>query len=109
MKKFPMQSNLTTVIVMAFTATFGAIQAASAFQPPLHPGVIANVDVRTSSTPGASQSAGRDQGAAKLKQQVPGAEVTFDSLLGTPKFVRSRDGFLTGPDGVGRGGSALAK
>jgi uncharacterized repeat protein (TIGR01451 family) len=39
---------------------------------------------------------------SELKSQLPSAAVDFDELLGTPKFARSQDGFLTGPGGEGR-------
>jgi uncharacterized repeat protein (TIGR01451 family) len=41
-----------------------------------------------------------------LKSQLSSAAVDFDGLLGTPKFARSQDGFLTGPNGEGRAVSA---
>jgi uncharacterized repeat protein (TIGR01451 family) len=46
------------------------------------------------------------QALADLKSQLPSAAVDFDQLLGTPKFARSQDGFLTGPNGEGRAVSA---
>jgi hypothetical protein len=40
---------------------------------------------------------------AELKSQIPDAEVTFDETLGTPAWVYSKHGFLTGLAGMGRG------
>jgi uncharacterized repeat protein (TIGR01451 family) len=37
-----------------------------------------------------------------LARRVPGLQVSFDDLLGTPRWVRANDGFLTGPQGTGR-------
>jgi uncharacterized repeat protein (TIGR01451 family) len=109
MKKFPTQRNsLTAVAATVLAVTLGAAHIARAVLP-APPSTIANVDVRTSAAHRSAPSASRDAGASKLKQSVPGVEVTYDSLLGTPKFVRTRDGFLTGPDGTGRGVTALAK
>jgi Zn-dependent metalloprotease len=39
---------------------------------------------------------------------LPESAVDFDRTTGTPKFVRARDGFLSGPNGTGRGVSAQA-
>jgi uncharacterized repeat protein (TIGR01451 family) len=47
-----------------------------------------------------------EQALAHLKSQLSSAAVDFDELLGTPKFARSQDGFLTGPNGEGRAVSA---
>ena len=43
----------------------------------------------------------------KLKSRVPGLRVEHDSLLQTPKHVASTAGYLTGPNGEGKGVSAL--
>ena len=40
---------------------------------------------------------------AELKAQIPDAEVTFDETLGTPAWVYSKHGFLSGLAGMGRG------
>ena len=42
----------------------------------------------------------------KLKERVPDAAADFDPLLGSPKWVHSRGGTLTGAKGEGRGVSA---
>jgi uncharacterized repeat protein (TIGR01451 family) len=42
------------------------------------------------------------QAVDQLKSQLPSAAVDFDELLGTPKFARAQDGFLTGPAGEGK-------
>jgi len=44
--------------------------------------------------------------AERLKQRVPQIRVDLDELRGAPKFVASTDGFLSGPNGEGRGISA---
>ena len=45
---------------------------------------------------------------SRLQARVPGAKVERDALLGTPKFICSTTGFLTGPNGEGKGVSAEA-
>jgi len=47
-----------------------------------------------------------EKAVVDLKSQLSSAAVDFDRLLGTPKFARSQDGFLTGPNGEGRAVSA---
>ena len=44
---------------------------------------------------------------ANLKARLPDARVEFDELLGSPKWVSSAHGFLTGPEG--RGGAISPK
>lgn len=44
----------------------------------------------------------------KLQSAMPECRVDFDPLLGSPKYVRTLDGFLSGPDAQGRGISAAA-
>ena len=110
MKKFPIQRNsIKAVVVAVLTATFGAVPVARAVLPAAHPSTIPNVDVRKGFAQPPAATASRDAGAAKLQNSVPGVEVSYDSLLGTPRFVRSRNGFLTGQNGVGGGVTALSR
>lgn len=44
----------------------------------------------------------RQQATEQLKARLRAVQVDEDELLGTPKFVRALDGFLTGPGGEGR-------
>ena len=48
----------------------------------------------------------RANGEAKLKNAVPELQVDRHSIHGSPKWISTSDGFLTGPDGAGRGGNA---
>jgi alpha-tubulin suppressor-like RCC1 family protein len=45
----------------------------------------------------------RAEALAALRARLPTASVAFDEVVGAPKFVAARDGFLTGPNGRGRG------
>src|SRR5262245_2853887 len=47
--------------------------------------------------------ADRTEAVAELQRRLPTVSVTFDELVGAPKFVAARDGFLTGLEGRGRG------
>ena len=49
----------------------------------------------------------RQSGQSHLTEQLPSVVVDFDPLFDSPKFIRSRDGFLTGPNGQGRALPAL--
>jgi hypothetical protein len=52
-------------------------------------------------------AAGERQAAvAALRAQVAGAGIDFNEVAGGPKWVRSRDGYLSGPGGEGKGISA---
>jgi len=44
--------------------------------------------------------------AAELQSQVPGVQVDFDEVAGSPKWIRSPEGYLSGPGGQGKGISA---
>jgi len=44
----------------------------------------------------------------ELKRRVPEIEAEIDSTVGSPKWLRARNGFLTGPNGEGRAVSAKA-
>jgi uncharacterized repeat protein (TIGR01451 family) len=46
---------------------------------------------------------------ARLKARLPHLHVDYDPILGTPRAIVARDGFLTGPKGQGRGASRDAK
>lgn len=51
----------------------------------------------------ATQSADQTAAEIKLKARLPHARVDFDELTGTPKSISSKEGFLTGPAGQGKG------
>ena len=42
----------------------------------------------------------RLQALERLRERLPEAEVQFDDVVRSPRFVHSRSGFLTAPDGV---------
>jgi hypothetical protein len=48
----------------------------------------------------------RDEAATKLRARLPEVQIDYDEIIGSPKWIAARDGFLTGPGGAGRGGSA---
>src|SRR5829696_1886676 len=41
--------------------------------------------------------------AERLKERLPHLHVDYDRIVNTPKMVLTRDGFLSGPRGRGRG------
>lgn len=55
-----------------------------------------------------SIATGHRAALAHLKSLLPDAEVDFDELVGSPKWISSRRGFLTGTNGAGGGISAGA-
>lgn len=48
----------------------------------------------------------RSRAHEALQENVPQAQVEWDPRVGSPGWVMTRDGFLTGPDGAGRAVSA---
>ena len=93
--------------VAAMIAALGVVPHVMAVIPSKEAGAIADVDVRVAKAPTASLIAAREQNVAQLKQKAAGVEVAFDRLLGTPRFIWSRAGFLTGTNGVGYAVSPL--
>jgi hypothetical protein len=59
-------------------------------------------DIDRRGEPLASVPEAQKAAAAIVQGRVPGAQVDFDRVTGAPKFIASSDGFLTGPEGVGR-------
>ena len=98
------KARVAGALVLAMTA---AAFSGWAQVKPKHRPDMPNFDTRHSAQ---KQALSLDQqvGRAKLAVQLPSAVVDFDPLLQTPQFVRSTDGFLTGPNGQGRGMSAKA-
>jgi hypothetical protein len=75
-----------------------------AFQPPERPG-LPDIDRRGG---GAAVAAARERqvAVAELRAQVAGVGIDFNEVVGGPKWVRSRNGYLSGPGGEGKGISA---
>jgi uncharacterized repeat protein (TIGR01451 family) len=69
---------------------------------------LPDFDSRTNAVPDAKRVAERQTGQAHLAGLLPAAVVEFDPLLDTPQFIRTRNGFLTGPNGQGGAVAAAA-
>ncbi|MEI7731009.1 MAG: M36 family metallopeptidase [Verrucomicrobiota bacterium] len=70
---------------------------------------LPNLDSRPQPKGGAAGvPANQVAAVARLQAAVPGTRVDFDPLLGTPRFIAVPQGFLSGPDGVGRAVSKAA-
>jgi hypothetical protein len=80
-----------------------ALTEASGVVPPAE-GDLPNFDrrPRDGAVRAQAQAAHRDA-VIHLQTQVADAQVEFDEILGTPKWVRSERGVLSGPNGRGRG------
>lgn len=92
-------------VLMAVVAGGGQLKPAGTDLP--------NFDKRTAPVPAAARLAEREEARAQLAAQVPDLAVDFDPLLDSPKFIRARTGFLSGPNGQGKalsgaGAKALA-
>ena len=62
---------------------------------------LTNYDRRLAPAKIAAQP-GQRLAQAKLQERVPDAVIDFDPVLGTPRWVQARSGFLTGAGGEGR-------
>src|SRR3954465_13863041 len=100
MKK-PLNPTVAICLVVAamVPAAFGQVRPASHVPK-------ANYDKRVAAVQQPEALTQAHEALTHLKSQLSSAAVDFDELLGTPKFARSQDGFLTGPDGEGRAVSA---
>lgn len=88
-------------ILLAGMAFVGYLPQLPAQTKPTHRAEIASLDERVAAPKSPERLAQRNAGVNSLKQRLPVAEVSFDSLLDSPRFISSRKGFLTGPDGAG--------
>jgi hypothetical protein len=59
-------------------------------------------NARLAAPAGSAVQPGQQRARAELKQRVPDAVVDFDPVFGSPKWVHSRVGVLTGARGAGR-------
>src|SRR5438445_912487 len=86
------------MVVVVFA--FGTLSISFAIVEPSRP-ALTNFDVRQSKVvlPVPEE---RRAAAARLRQRLPQAQLDFHEITGSPKRVAATDGFLTGPNGVGR-------
>ena len=79
---------------------------APAFQSPAY-ALLADFDRRQEKAAPAAM-ADKFAKAAELRNRVPGLKVDFDPVRGSPKYIASTTGFLSGPAAQGRGISPLS-
>ena len=100
-------NTLRCVALAAACLTWACTPVFAQFRP-AHRQELPDFDIRVPLAPKPERLSERQAGQSLLAGQLPSAVVDFDPLLDSPKFIRSRDGFLTGPDGQGRAISSLA-
>src|SRR5262245_22833936 len=93
----------TTAAVFGLVTLFAG--ASFAFDKPSH-ARLPDFDQRADAPNDKELRGERAAAAERLKQRVPKVKVDLDELRSTPKFVGSTDGFLSGPNGEGRGVSS---
>lgn len=103
---YPLGSAMLALAGLATVAGFAP--GASGPMRPTRPSETPDFDQRVVAAKSVERLAERNAGFAGLRQRLPGASVSFDSLLDTPKFIRARGGFLTGPGGQGFGVASQA-
>src|SRR5690242_19277212 len=91
--RLPVLLSLTWLLAVSLTSTTLAIL------PPKNP-PLPNYDKR----PGVSDAvlAHRHAGGNQLQAKVPEVKWELNEKIGSPKWVRSENGFLTGSQGTGR-------
>lgn len=96
MNKFGKISRLLTfVAAWLFLASHGGLFAA---QPQPSP-PLTNFDVRL---PAPASPPGYNAALAHLRDDIPDARIHLDKITGSPAWITSPRGFLTGANGVGR-------
>src|SRR4051794_28223513 len=102
--KFRLIIPLISCVSMFLPAT-----RALAFMPPERP-LLPNLDRR--GPPGEAGAAGataeQKAAAEQLRARLPEAQVEFDLVTGSPKWISAREEFLSGPNGSGKTVSTAA-
>jgi uncharacterized repeat protein (TIGR01451 family) len=94
----PSLKSLAALLLLAIS-----LPNAHAFRQPTIP-ELPNFDRRATSS--AAPGAEAKTAATGLTSRVAGLKVDFDEHIGTPKWIWSAEGFLSGPSGIGKGISA---
>lgn len=102
---FPPPARRIVVLCCALAAAGRPLCSAAADAPPLP-----DYDARRAAVVSARAGDAQQTAAAeRLAAAVPGACVSWDPLLGSPRLVAAADGWLTGPAGGGAVPAALAQ
>lgn len=92
---------LLVALAMMSEAYVPQVQAAGQ-SPDLLPNFDRRTAVRSNAAPRAGVlPAGRVNAEAKLRDRLPELQLERHPILGSPKWIAAREGFLTGPDGTG--------
>src|SRR6266581_534561 len=86
------------MVVVVFA--FGTLSISFAVVEPSRP-ALTNFDVRQSKVV-LRVPEERRAAAARLRQRLPQVQIDFHEITGSPRRITAADGFLTGPNGVGR-------
>ena len=98
-----MKTHLSGPLVLTFWLCLLGLSSAAALLP--ERAGLPDIDRRAGGAAVAA-AGGRQAAVASLRAEVAGAEIEFNEVVGGPKWIRSRDGYLSGPGGEGRGISA---
>jgi len=97
--------RILSSVLLGILALMGCATQTHALLPPAE-APLPNYDKRPSLNTQISTE--RAAAVAQLKRSVPDARADFDPLTGSARWVRSRKGFLSGPQGNGISASALS-
>lgn len=100
--------RFVTLSSLVITLWWGTPLGSPAFQKPAQ-APLPNFDKRLVGTPDQPKPGGGHAAeAARLKEQVRDTRIDMDRILGRPAFVAAQHGFLSGPNGPGKGVSVGA-
>ena len=89
------RSIFTAVALTCFMCRSQAVVA------PEH-GSLTNLDKRLTGQPKAALAPSRAAALDKARRRIPDIQIDFDDIVGSPRWVRSQNGFLNRP--LNRGG-----
>jgi len=97
--------KIRVLVSSCLALVLGVLPAAWGFQAGKNEG-LPNLDARQSQSAKASPLAIKampNAAEAALQDKVPGVNVTKHEITSTPRWISVQRGFLTGPQGVGKG------
>jgi hypothetical protein len=101
------QTNRAVSRLLAGLVWTGVV--ATAFDAAADSHALEGVDRRQQRGAGAARQAERSRGEENLRARLPQADVSHHEITGGPKWISTRDGFLSGKNGEGRGIPAAAR
>ncbi|MEJ5239434.1 MAG: hypothetical protein WHT82_13825, partial [Limisphaera sp.] len=93
---------------LILTCWLGGSYGARALLPSEHASALPAKDLRRHAGIPPESRTQREAGLARMQRALPGVQVSYDSVVGSARFVRRTTGFLTQPPAGGPGPTAAA-